>query len=647
MADPNKPAPSWTFGGAGATGNSSNPFGQAASDASKPAGGLFGSGVNPTPSSGSGNSSTLFGQAASDTSKPAGGLFGSGTTPTSSSGTNLFGSTSAASGSSLFGATSGPSQASVFGSAGGGSVFGGGNKQASTLFGQPASQGNQPPASTAPASGFLGFTTPSKPAEAAKPGQGQTSNVFGGALGADKTGGMFGNLGSNATLSGQTNTTTPTSKPSTSLFGNSTTPAGPPPSTSTGASGSSLFGKPALDGPSIFGKKVDASTTQPSSQSGGGAFAGLNFGSSKPQESSSTPSNTQPASIFASTQNTGSSELFGKKPAQTEGGLFQNLKKAPETEAAKPATSQQSQNEAPKAPNLFGPNTQPAKSSTAPSSSAPTFSFPKVSQAQSSAPANPITSPSAAPSGFNLFNKNSSSSTSTPSTSATPFPSLGTSTPSTSASPFPSLGKSTPSASASLFPNLGKTQDKLPTSTNGETPGTTAPSSSAPALSSSLFSNVGKSTAPSVTSKAPTQAASTGATQAAGAGVQNLGASTTGPAPPAQSRLKNKSMDDIITRWASDLSKYQKEFQEQAEKVANWDRKLVENSEKIQKLYGSTLEAERATAEVERQLTAVENDQAELAHWLDYYEKEVDSMISSTFGQDGNLSGPDQERERT
>ena len=145
----------------------------------------------------------------------------------------------------------------------------------------------------------------------------------------------------------------------------------------------------------------------------------------------------------------------------------------------------------------------------------------------------------------------------------------------------------------------------------------------------------------------PAQAAATDSTQAAGPGVQNLGASTAGPVPPAQSRLKNKSMDEIITRWASDLSKYQKEFQEQAERVADWDRKLVENSEKIQKLYGSTLEAERATAEVERQLTAVENDQAELSHWLDYYEKEVDSMISSTFGQDGNLSGPDQERERT
>lgn len=74
---------------------------------------------------------------------------------------------------------------------------------------------------------------------------------------------------------------------------------------------------------------------------------------------------------------------------------------------------------------------------------------------------------------------------------------------------------------------------------------------------------------------------------------------------------------------------------------------LVENSDKIQKLYGRTLEVERATTEVERQLTAVENDQAELAIWLDHYEKEVNQMTANQVGQGESLQGPDQERERT
>lgn len=73
---------------------------------------------------------------------------------------------------------------------------------------------------------------------------------------------------------------------------------------------------------------------------------------------------------------------------------------------------------------------------------------------------------------------------------------------------------------------------------------------------------------------------------------------------------------------------------------------VVDNSEKIQKLYGRALEAERATAEVEKQLTVVESQQDELSNWLDSYESKVDEMMSRQMGGDG-LQGPDQERERT
>lgn len=105
-------------------------------------------------------------------------------------------------------------------------------------------------------------------------------------------------------------------------------------------------------------------------------------------------------------------------------------------------------------------------------------------------------------------------------------------------------------------------------------------------------------------------------------------------------------MDDIITRWASDLSKYQKAFKEQATKVADWDSSLVDSGEKIQKLYLNTFEAERASHEIERQLLAVEGQQDELEAWLDRYEGEVKDMFARQMGQD-QLAGPDQERERT
>jgi len=106
-------------------------------------------------------------------------------------------------------------------------------------------------------------------------------------------------------------------------------------------------------------------------------------------------------------------------------------------------------------------------------------------------------------------------------------------------------------------------------------------------------------------------------------------------------------MDEIITRWATDLSKYQKEFKDQAAKVAEWDRLLVTNGEKIQKLYLGTYEAERASNEIERQLASVESQQDELASWLDRYEAEVEDLFAKRVGDAEHVAGPDQERERT
>lgn len=106
-------------------------------------------------------------------------------------------------------------------------------------------------------------------------------------------------------------------------------------------------------------------------------------------------------------------------------------------------------------------------------------------------------------------------------------------------------------------------------------------------------------------------------------------------------------MDEIITRWASDLQKHQKEFKGQAEKVAKWDRLLIENGEKIQKLFLNTHEAEKATNEIDRQLQSVESHQSELEAWLDKYETEVDQLFEKQVGSSDQLGGPDQEREKT
>ena len=106
-------------------------------------------------------------------------------------------------------------------------------------------------------------------------------------------------------------------------------------------------------------------------------------------------------------------------------------------------------------------------------------------------------------------------------------------------------------------------------------------------------------------------------------------------------------MDEILTRWATDLSRYSKEFKDHAETIARWDQLIVDNSSKIDKLYVRTRVAERQTTSVDMQLSAVENAQNELESWLAKYESEVDEMLAKDSAAPSEMGGPDQERERT
>jgi nuclear pore complex protein Nup62 len=106
-------------------------------------------------------------------------------------------------------------------------------------------------------------------------------------------------------------------------------------------------------------------------------------------------------------------------------------------------------------------------------------------------------------------------------------------------------------------------------------------------------------------------------------------------------------MDEILTRWATDLTKYTKDFKTHADTLAKWDQKIVDNSAKIDKLYLKTRTCEKQSMSVEMQLTAVENQQAELEAWLSRYEADVDEMLAKESSNPVDVGGPDQEREKT
>ncbi|MCJ1436839.1 FG-nucleoporin nsp1 [Xylographa pallens] len=558
----------------------------------------FGSGISST----SGQNSGVFGQNNASLTTPSLGSFGS-TPATSASATSLFGSSAS---------TSEPTPLFGGGSSGGGNLFGGGTNKP-TSFGL--------------------FSTPSKPSEVSNTGSVQNAGMFGGGQPASKAN-LFGNTGAISTTSSQPESATPAAgKPSSgfSFGGVSTTPAGPPPTGSVAQGGSGINF-------SIIGGGTSQSATPTINTLGSNTstFGGV------PQSSNSNLFGKPPTSSGSSSsgQNNSSpfnlpspnTNLFGTNPNPSSGSLSgaMNPPLFP-----KSSISQGSENQVSQAPSsstsLFptlggqkplGQSSAPSSSpfviggnsiNPPPSTSGVTFHLPAFSSAQSSTPAAPSATNFSA---SNLFGGLAGAPVSSP---ASTGPSSSSAAPaSTTAQPSTGLfgPSNTPIAGVSKPPEGNGNSSGAP-----EAPNTTA------------------------------QPSGNSATAAAGNDANrlntNLGTSTSGPRPPPQSRLKNKSMDEIITRWASDLSKYQKEFQRQAMKVSEWDRMLVDNSEKIQKLYGSTLEAERATVEVERQLSVVENDQGELEYWLDHYERQVDELIATQIGQGDTIQGPDQDRERT
>ncbi|KAI1612378.1 Nsp1-like C-terminal region-domain-containing protein [Exophiala viscosa] len=554
-------------------------------------------------STGGASGQSLFGSA---NNKPAsgGGLFGN----TGASGTNTTGFSF---GNASQTTSNAPSSQNLFGAAGSTEN----NSSTPSLFGQAGGSGN-----TASSVGLFGAK---KPEETQGNDTSKPTFSFGTP---DKTAAPSSSAPSLFGTPAASNTSNVFS------FNPSTTPAGPPPSGSTfGAStgGAGLFGaKPADDAakPGVFGLNKPAAPTEPaaaSSATSGGLFGskpaapsgGFSFGApSKPADSTPAPA--------AANNTTSSNEP--PKPTFSFGPPASTSSSTTAAPAAQPTTSASGSSlfgEVPKQPStsssLFSAN--PVTTETA-APAKPAFSFGPPSTQTSAAPAQTTSAPAQKPlfGGLNLGGGTASS------TSAESAPTTSTA----------------PSAPASKGFSFGP-----PPTTTASQPAAT----SAPSANPFSFPSSNTTSAPQTTATTTTTATAPRTATAPLGGQSTIGAqtSTTGPAPPAQSRLRNKTMDEILTRWATDMSRYSKEFKEQAETIARWDQLIVDNSSKIDKLYVRTRTCERQTMSVDMQLAAVENQQTELESWLTKYENDVDDMLAKDNANPSELGGPDQERERT
>lgn len=684
MSDPPKSNPAFSFGTSTTSGSSGAPklFGELNSNnntslnmfgSSKPgtSGGLFGttSGQPNNPSeifgSNAGQSSSIsnnFGSNSTAGTLNTGG-FGFGDQKFNNQSSSTFGpNTGQGSTAGTFGSNAGQSSSTANGSG----LFGSNPTQltnntlgSSNLFGQ------QPTSASSTFSGVPSTSASAQPlAPALESGTGQASlGLFG------NTSATGGPLFSGNSKSNNANTTG-------SLFGSSNTKGGGN-FTGFGAkpSDESSGGQSTTTGSGLFGSTTsNTSTNQASSgtPSVNKTNAPFSFGNA-----STTPAGPPP---FGKPNQSTLPPTFNTSKPQEQKSLFGSLSTSGATarssNVSQPGSTATKNQETPTASfNLFGSKQETAK--PIPSSAPMETSNGLGNPPRSSKPSLFPTVPSATQSASSLFTgKNTGNSqekplqaTTNPATKSQfpPFTMPGTSI--TQGGPAANSSASGSTQTSWGFPSAATSSAPSNTSTASATASSTLPkislfqtSNAQPSTTSATAttSQPSTTTGPSASSSQPpanlkiTEARSTsepsGRTSITATGKDEerpFQPSLVGPRPSAQSRLRNKSVDEIITRWAADLTKYQKEFQKQAEKVATWDRMLVENSDKVQKLYGSTLEAEKATVEVERQLTSVEGDQTELEYWLDHYERQIDEMMQSGLSHGETLQGPDQERERT
>lgn len=101
---------------------------------------------------------------------------------------------------------------------------------------------------------------------------------------------------------------------------------------------------------------------------------------------------------------------------------------------------------------------------------------------------------------------------------------------------------------------------------------------------------------------------------------------------PHESRLKNKSLDEITDQWASDVENYKREFQDSGSNIKKWDTILFEGRGKITRLVTESKEAERTQSIIDNALEQLESEQLDMEKLFDYYEAVLGEMEMESLG---------------
>lgn len=107
-------------------------------------------------------------------------------------------------------------------------------------------------------------------------------------------------------------------------------------------------------------------------------------------------------------------------------------------------------------------------------------------------------------------------------------------------------------------------------------------------------------------------------------------------------QLKSKTLEQVVADWNGQLDELVKQFNQQALKVAEWDRYLRYNADRIVELHAEAQRAHAAQNELEEGVSLIEGQQRELAQLLDEVEGEAAKLVESAPG--ASLTDRDRER---
>ncbi|EPS64659.1 hypothetical protein M569_10119 [Genlisea aurea] len=109
-------------------------------------------------------------------------------------------------------------------------------------------------------------------------------------------------------------------------------------------------------------------------------------------------------------------------------------------------------------------------------------------------------------------------------------------------------------------------------------------------------------------------------------------ATWTASAPKLPSEITGKTVEEIIKEWNTELQKRTTKFQKQANAVAEWDRRILQNRDVLIQLESEVAKVVETQGSLERQLELIETHQDEVDRALQSIDSEAERLYREERG---------------